>query len=483
MHLGIRLLFGVFAILGLAAFFVLNVFVNEIKPSVREVMEEVMIDSATVLAELAASELANGKINEGDFARAVKAYNARDPKAKVWGLTKNSVDFRVYVTDSAGIVRFDSDNVSLGQDFSKWRDVLLTLRGSYGARTSKDASKDAAADDGGSVFYVSAPIVKDGKTIGVLSLAKPTATVAPFIDRAERKILTSGAWLLGLSLVIGVLATLWIVASVRALARYAEAVEAGRRTPVPALPGELGKLALAMAAMRERLEGQRYIESTVRALTHELKSPLAAIRASGELLREALPAPERERFAQSVVEQSERMHVTVERMLELSKLEQLSAPQHVAPVAVHALFAAAAEHAQLRAEYAQVRVMLEASSPDLVARGDAELLQLALNNVLDNAIDFSSAGADVVLKASEVHGAIQLDVIDHGPGFADYVRDRIGERFLSTPRPEGSARSRSKGSGLGLAIARQVAELHGGTLTVVSFAQPTIVRMSLPMKR
>ncbi len=482
MHLGIRLLFGVFAILGLAAFFVLNVFVNEIKPSVREVMEEVMIDSANVLAELATTDLANGRINEGDFSRAVKAYNERDPKAKVWGLAKNSVDFRVYVTDNAGIVRFDSENQSVGQDFSKWRDVLLTLRGSYGARTSKEA-KDVQSYDPGTVFYVAAPIVKDGKAIGVLSVAKPTSTVAPFIERAELKILTSGAWLLGLSLVIGVLATLWIVASVRRLARYAEAVEAGRRTPVPALPGELGKLAQAMAAMRERLEGQRYIESTVRALTHELKSPLAAIRASGELLREELPAADRERFATSVVAQSERMHVTVERMLELSKLEQLSAPQHVSSVGVSALFAGVVARSHPRAEHRQVRVAQTISPVDLTLRGDTELLQLALNNLLDNAMDFSPPGADVAIKASELNGEIHIDVIDHGPGFAEYVRDRIGERFISTPRPEDAAGSRAKGSGLGLAIARQVAELHGGKLTVVSFVNPTVVRMNVPMTR
>ncbi len=477
MHLGIRLLFGVFAILGLAAFFVLNVFVNEIKPSVREVMEEVMIDSANVLAELAMTDLANGRINEGDFARAVKAYNGRDPKAKVWGLAKNSVDFRVYVTDNAGIVRFDSENQSVGQDFSKWRDVLLTLRGSFGARTSKDAQ----ADDAGSVFYVAAPIVKDGKTIGVLSVAKPTFTIAPFIDRAERKILVSGAWLVGLSLVIGVLATLWIVASVRRLARYAEAVEAGRRTPLPALPGELGKLARAMAGMRERLEGQHYIESTVRALTHELKSPLAAIRASGELLREDLPAADRERFAASVVAQSERMHVTVERMLELSKLEQLSAPQQVSSVAVGVLLAGVVARSQSRAEHRRVRVSQAISPVELMLRGDTELLQLALNNLLDNAIDFSPPGAEVVIKASELNGEIHIDVVDHGPGFVQYVRDRIGERFLSTPRPEDVTGARPKGSGLGLAISRQVAELHGGKLTVVCFVNPTMVRINLPI--
>ena len=125
-----------------------------------------------------------------------------------------------------------------------------------------------------SVFHVAAPIVRDGGTIGVLSLAKATSTVAPFVERAERKILAGGAWLFALSLIVGVAATLWIVSGVRRLARYADAVDAGRRSAVPALPGELGKLARSMGAMREtRLEGQRYVENTVRALTHELKSP------------------------------------------------------------------------------------------------------------------------------------------------------------------------------------------------------------------
>ncbi len=479
MHLGIRLLFGVFAILGLAAFFVLNVFVNEIKPSVREVMEEVMIDSANVLAELATPDLINGTINDGPFAQAVRAYNARNPKAKVWGLAKHTVDFRVYVTDSAGIVRFDSENQSVGQDFSQWRDVLLTLKGSYGARTSKDARNDAK-DGGSSVFYVAAPILRDGKTVGVLSIAKPTSTIAPFVDRAERKILVSGAWLLGLSLLIGMAATLWIVSSVRRLARYAEAVEAGQRTPVPALPGELGKLAKAMAGMRERLEGKHYIESTVRALTHELKSPLAAIRASGELLREDLPMTDRERFAQSVVQQSERMHLTVERMLELSKLEQLGAPQHVAAVSVKSLLEHAAEHARPGAERKGVRIVTDNAALNLTTQGDQELLQLALNNLVDNAVDFSSPDEAVVINANFTSGELQIDVTDDGPGFADYVRDRIGERFVSTPRPAALVGSHSKGSGLGLAIAKQVAELHGGRLAVVSFAKPTVVRMSLP---
>ena len=88
------------------------------------------------------------------------------------------------------------------------------------------------------------------------------------------------------------------------------------------MPGELGELARAMENMRSRLEGRDYIEGYVRALTHELKSPVAAIRGAGELLQEDLPAADRELFARQVVDQCQRLQNLVDQLLRLSQLEQ-----------------------------------------------------------------------------------------------------------------------------------------------------------------
>ena len=101
MHLGIRLLFGFFLITGLAGFFVLRVFVTEVKPSVREVMEDMMVDTANILAELASDDLAAQQMNSGRFSRHILAYASRPVDAKIWGLSKQSLDFRVTVTDAA----------------------------------------------------------------------------------------------------------------------------------------------------------------------------------------------------------------------------------------------------------------------------------------------------------------------------------------------------------------------------------------------
>jgi two-component system, OmpR family, sensor histidine kinase CreC len=137
MKLGLRLLFGFFLITGLAAFFVLRVFVAEIKPSVREVMENLLVDTANILAELAADDLAampsGGTLQDSGFSRAVQAYAQRPIDAKIWGLSKRTLDYRVYVTDANGRVVFDSGfrdrTAAQGEDYSRWNDVSRTLAG------------------------------------------------------------------------------------------------------------------------------------------------------------------------------------------------------------------------------------------------------------------------------------------------------------------------------------------------------------------
>jgi two-component system sensor histidine kinase CreC len=148
------------------------------------------------------------------------------------------------------------------------------------------------------------PSTWTSRIAGVLTVAKPTRTVQRFIDRAERKVFMGGLLLLALSAAVGVGVTLWMVWNVRRLRDYALSVQGPADSehgplpphspwPCPQVPGELGDLARAMDRMRVRLEGRDYIEGYVRALTHELKSPVAAIRGAGELLQDELPAADR----------------------------------------------------------------------------------------------------------------------------------------------------------------------------------------------
>lgn len=470
MRLGIRLLFAFFLINGIAAFFVLRVFMAEIKPSVREVMEDMMVDTANILAELASDDLAAGRLQAGAagqslFAQQVQRYASRPVDANIWGMSKQTLDYRIYVTDAQGRVLFDSENQAVGADYSQWRDVARTLRGEYGARSTREVE----SDDTSSVMHVAAPIyvtTPQGRQIaGALTVAKPTRTVQRFIDRAERKVFMGGLLLLALSAAVGVAVTLWMVWNVRRLRDYALSVqgpaigdEAGlapTALAVPQVPGELGDLARAMDRMRARLEGRDYIEGYVRALTHELKSPVAAIRGAGELLQDDLPPADRAGFATQVVEQSERLQRIIDRLLELSKLEQRQHAEGSAPVALQACAEVAID--QTRGRAAQRDITLELHGSCRSGAWEAELVTMAVTNLLDNAIDFAPAGSTVRV---ELDGAT-LAVQDHGPGVPDYALPRLGERFFTTARPGGER----SGSGLGLAIVRRVMALHGGHMT------------------
>jgi two-component system, OmpR family, sensor histidine kinase CreC len=477
MRLGLRLLFGFFVVAGIAGVFILRVFLAEVKPSVREVMEDVLVDSANLLAEQAAPDLramAPGGTLEGTrFARSVLDYRARPVDAVIWGLHKRTLDLRVYVTDAEGRLVFTAgEDAPAGADYSRWRDVARTLRGEYGARSTRDV----VADERSSVLYVAAPVVDSGRTIGVVTVAKPVAAVQQFVDRAERKIAVAGAWLLAISLAVGVAVTLWTVHSVRELRRYAQQARAGERRPVPRLPGELGELAQAMGAMRERLEGRAQVEQAMRALTHELKSPLAAIGGAAELLHDALPAPDRERFARQVGEQVQRLHDLVERLLELSKLESLQAAERGAPLALPA--AVRRQLDALAAPLAQRRIGVEwLATDDTPVGADAERLALALSNLLTNAVDFAPDGSTIELAVQRRADTLAFSVRDHGPGVPAFALPQLGDRFFSTPKP----RSGAKGSGLGLAIVRQVAALHGGSLAFENANPGLRVTLTLPL--
>ncbi len=478
MRLGLKLLLGFFLIVGLAAFFVMRVFVDEVKPGVRQAMESTLVDTANMLAELAAADLKAGTLAQGRFARALSRAQRRDPKAMVWRFPKRTLDYRVTITDARGIVVYDSSGRDVGRDNSRWNDVYRTLRGEYGARSSAEFP---GQPERGTVMHVAAPVVDpaDGRTlIGVLSLSQPNRSIDPFIVASQRQIMLRGSWLIGLSALIGVLITLWLTIGIRRLNHYAQAVSAGRPVPPPKpRRDEIGDLGRAVEDMRRKLEGKAYVEQYVQSLTHEMKSPLAAIRGAAELLQEPLPEVERQRFARSIVEQQHRLTHTIDTLLALAEVEQHGWLQERRPVAVAGLL-----HDVLAGSAVQARsaaVQLSSSAPQgMQVQGDAYLLRQALQNLLDNAIAFSPPGAMVTLHAVADARGVALEVRDEGAGIPEYARARVFERFYSLPRPATGRRS----SGLGLPFVREVARLHGGSIDLMpGMGGGTVARLWLPV--
>ncbi len=210
-------------IVGLAGWFVLTVFVAEVRPGVRATLEDALGDTARLLACLVAPELKAGTLQQSTIAQHLQSAAQRPLDITIGGVRKQSLGYRVTITDARGIVLFDSTGRDIGKDYSHWNDVLLTLRGQYGARSTLEDPNDT----GSTVMHVAAPIKDGERLLGALSVGKAIATVQPFVVRSQQKILRRSAVLLIVSLLIGIGFAWWLARAIGQLQRYARAVEAG----------------------------------------------------------------------------------------------------------------------------------------------------------------------------------------------------------------------------------------------------------------
>jgi two-component system sensor histidine kinase CreC len=273
----------------------------------------------------------------------------------------------------------------------------------------------------------------------------------------------------------------WVAHSIRRLTRFADAVTAGERPAVPRLPGdELTQLAGALDTMRARLEGKAYVERYVQTLTHELKSPLAAIRGAAELLRRDMTPEQRARFLDNIDLETGRLQHMSERLLHLAQVEQRRGLEERVQIPLAPLAD------ELLAELAPRLTMAGVTAHNLVATdaavpGERFLVRQALLNLLDNAIDFTPAGRALRIQtaaASTTGGAPALALIvrNEGEPIPDYALARVTERFYSLARP-GTGR---KSTGLGLNFVQEVAQLHGGQFHIANEDGGVRAELTLP---
>jgi two-component system sensor histidine kinase CreC len=456
----------------------LNRVLDEVKPAVRQSTEETLVDIANLLAEIVASDLRDGRLQQGDLARVMATYGERQPNADIWGIRKDGVTHRITITDAMGIVLVDSAGRDVGKDYSRWNDVLRTLRGQYGARSTEEVPGDERT----TVMHVAAPVRDGDRIIGVVTVAKPNRSVQPFIERAQHRLVLLAGVFIAAALVIGALLAWWLSHSIRRLTVFADAVTAGGRPAVPVLPGvELQQLASALDTMRDRLEGKAYVERYVQTLTHELKSPLAAIHGAAELLRQEMAPEQRERFLHNIDAETLRLKHMSDRLLHLAQVEQRHGLEERAEIALQPLVE------ELLAEFGPRLDVAKVSAGNLVAadavvRGERFLVRQALANLIDNAIDFTPAGHALRIEATvdpATPGAqsLAVAVCNEGEPIPDYALPRVTERFYSLARP-GTGR---KSTGLGLNFVQEVAQLHGGLFRIANEAGGVRAELVLPV--
>jgi two-component system sensor histidine kinase CreC len=384
---------------------------------------------------------------------------ARRFAADIFGIRKESVELRATVVDDKGIVRFDSLGRHLGEDYSQWRDVKLALAGQYGARTSPDIEQDVNT----SVMVVAVPLRLDGRIVGAVEVAKPVRSFGQFIEAARRKTLMVGLTSVAAVLVLMAIVSLWLVRPLGLMTEMVRYVRRQRRFNLLQIGRHAaGTFGAAVGEMREAIAGRQYVADYVQTLTHELKSPLSAIRGAAELLREAgMPEADRQRFIANIGRETERIQELVDRMMELTALERQRRLEHVQTVALRSLLQELAASAEATGAARGLQVRLREGA-EVDVDGDPLLLRRAVGNLLDNAMDFSPHGGVIEIDLVRRGTRAIVTVQDQGPGIPAFADDKVFEKFYSLARPHTQRRS----TGLGLAFVKQIATLHDGEVSL-----------------
>ncbi|MBW2263168.1 MAG: HAMP domain-containing protein [Deltaproteobacteria bacterium] len=351
----------------------------------------------------------------------------------------------------------------LGACFDHLPEVEKALEGTYASTARRRVSDsptppiESISRGGDTRVFTATPVFSAGEVVGVVWMSR--TSMAPY----------KVAWLYRRPLLLG-LVTSFLLASLlslfmaraiskplRQITRAAESVSRGGSSaglePEGFAPSEVHVLGEALSTMTAQLSGKaEYIAEFAANVSHELKSPITAIRGAAELLREELdqmPAAQRERFLANIESDASRMERLVTRLLELARIQ--SSPEEAGEIRLATFLA------NIAVSYGD-QVVLDASGAPESIQMNPDHLESAVRNLLDNALRHGG-GKPIDLVVRSDSGRAAISVTDRGPGVREKNRSLIFDRFFTTERDSG-------GTGIGLAIVKAVAETRGGEVTL-----------------
>ena len=466
MRITLLILAGFLAITAGGLFLVFRKASENVERQYSQASEEPLVDFAHLFASLIEVDVKSGAIDSSRFREAFSKAYQRKFLAKIYQLEKTKIQTHVYVTDKDGIVVFDSENGQReGQDYSQYNDVYLARNGKYGARASRADQDDSRT----TIFFIAAPIHDaQGNVIGTLTVSRPETAMAPFAEESRAQLFQ---WISLAGAVVALLGAFWVywlLSPIQNLTEHARRIARGETSALPSTGHvELKTLSRALENMRQELEGKHYVENYVQALTHELKSPLAAIRGAAELVHDdrEMSVENRDRFLSNILAETVRSEDTVRRLVQLASLESQNFLAKKESVDLRDLLSHELKNCSSAIETKQLTIEADGLDTGQVSPidGDPFMIRIAIRNLLNNAIDFSPIGTTVSVRYSEdKSGRPMISITDEGPGIPDYAQDRIFDRFYSLKNQE----TGRKGSGIGLCFVKETMDLHGGSVTI-----------------
>ncbi|MBI4432776.1 MAG: PAS domain S-box protein [Candidatus Omnitrophica bacterium] len=225
-------------------------------------------------------------------------------------------------------------------------------------------------------------------------------------------------------------------------------------------------------------ELERLRADFVANVSHEFKTPLTSILGFLETLREgAVEDPSaRKKFLGIIEDQSQKLYRLIEDLLELSKAESGHQPVAQKAVDVNEMVSRSLELFSHAIQDKKIEIHADIA-PKFTVKGDPELLQQVMNNLIDNALKYNKTGGAIFIRAQARSDGSRIEIRDTGIGIPEADRERIFDRFY---RVEKSRARESGGTGLGLAIVKSILERHGGGVEALPVESGAAFRITLP---
>ncbi len=343
--------------------------------------------------------------------------------------------------------------------------------------TGASEQAQAASDNGAlarSERTLTRPISRDQALLGYVELSGAVDYGQETLATARRALVLAGIGAALLALIAGLLVSRSLSRPLTSLAATAGQMSAGDlsvRAPVQG-KDEIGQLGRQLNQMAERLEAsfaevaaeRDSLRRFIADASHELRTPITALRSFNELMQG--PAAEdtlaRAEFLTESAGQIQRLEWITGNLLNLSRLEGGLIELNLRDQDVSELLDSAAAPFKFSAQEKGVALIVQAPAEPLSCRCDRPRLEMALANLLDNALKFTPAGGRVEISAQQADGSVQIAVEDTGIGVSPDDLPHIFERFYR------GANSGNGGSGLGLAIVQGIVQAHCGAVSVAS---------------
>jgi signal transduction histidine kinase len=389
----------------------------------------------------------------------------------------------IRVFDAAGVV-VASTGEDLGRSIGHFEEIQRALRGETVSllreRISDDPEPPLASISRGTGVrvFVAMPVVEGTSLLGGVLLSRTPRSIGQTLYGKRAEI---GAGIAALSVLVIALTVFTALTIDRPLGRLLEQARratTGERGAVVPLPhpvtAEVAELSEGFAAMARALEErEEYLRGFASQASHELKTPLAALRGGLELLQdhaESMSTEERGRFLSNLSSDVDRLERLVRRLLDLARADVMKPDERICDASeVIGRLAA-------RGRAGGFDVVVEPMNGGYPVAIAAEELEVAIASLLDNARQHAGPNATVAIELGRGHdGIAEILVADDGSGIPPADRERVFEPFFTTARAAG-------GTGLGLTILRSVLKAHGGSVELLPSESGARFRVRLPLR-